>query len=732
MFNAHRKGCSSGNAPTGWLPVFVFVLVAVLMAAIPAGSANADVYAVNTDVRHELLRWGNSATGAGSMAIFRYRADDVNNNPGNLVGSPQKGHITRYGPIATTTYLHLNGTDQAFVASDPITTRADLGFTVEAWVRTSGHDTRDMHVFSNTQAYRGFSLAIDHGRVRATYSVHAPGESGASSSDRHVVETPTNGPTISDGTWHSIAFAVAIVGYTPPGTSTSMQAVRARIYVDHVQITTSLCDGVAPSSPASCYVTLGVGQTPSLWNSAQPPAVGAEPNGSSLSPGYYFAGDVLAVEAFNWQVDHDVLATPVLWDGGKYGDAPSYFDYDPGVAESDGSAAANWANRKWDAPRREAWSDRGHPGDSGDTAAYTAAIDATSAAMKARVGLPLLNDHYTPQGITLTPDGRTMYLLYYYEKDKDLPSGQYVGNPPNSHCGDEPCPDILVQADLTTMTVSSIYELYTPDGSPFGLQNPSSPNPTYHANGIAIVNGVLYTTLSLGPDASDNGYVHGTLYLFDPGPSGNRQQLASASAQDRRPAIYSLTAQPTTYDVRSSGSALSYSAQTNSLYLMGDYQPEQGDPMHDGDIVRYQLNSAGEPTSSIPNDEYLLPNSTYAAYNQGLAWIGHNTSGDDCFVLSRSEQRSYVPPSTTAPIEDIDDWRSQLTHWCAGEANITVQRTFQFGGENISYVPDSAAGRIWVLTENSAHAMQKRTASRQWYPDFSPYAFSLAADQSGV
>lgn len=694
--------------------------LALVVAGAPPASAgpahvtgvatqNARQLSVRTDVRHEPLQWGPDVTGSGTEMIFRYRADGVASSPGKLVGTARTDSIERVAPLHSFDYLQLDGRTGAFVGASPITTRSQVGVTIEVWFRSQKHQYATL--FSNLTADGGFALRDDNGRLRGDFVATGDGNRSV----RHSIETRGTAH-LDDGAWHVAAMTVG-----PDGSTAS----RTRLYLDNRQVANTSCITGSRTTDGSCRSSAGHGL---LRNSTRVPAVGAQPDKDGTADGSRFLGQVNAVQVANWSIDHDVLSTPAPRDGGNYFGQPTDFDATPAVPESDGTSATKWSDRTWDLARREAWSDHGHPGS--DTPDETAAINSGMSSVVARVGIGLLSDGYVPQGVSVSPDGRTMSVIYYYADD----SGK---NPAGAACGAQACPDVLVRTDLTTMRAAGIYLLNDTDGGPFGRQGSS-----FHANGLVDTHGYLYTSLATRRDPETH-VVQGEVYRFDPSDA----QLEAAGNRDFGiPPVYRLKPDAS-YPVASSGSAMSYAPTTDTMYLMGDYQPNSmatesnpdGDRPSDGDILGYRLTARGDianPSTAKADEQLSLPDTDLNSYNQGMAWVG--SSGDkQCFLLSRSAQYEHTthsdpPQPTDWPLETILEWTGQLTRWCGnadgGDAEQTIEATLPSGLENIALGPD---GTVWTLTENGARYYQRRTNHQEWYPYLSPYVLGIPLSRLG-
>lgn len=699
------------SRPAG-VAALVAVLAAVAVGAAPiAGAETTSPHPVSVrqSLRHEPLHWGDSATGEGSKIIFRYRPDGTNTNPGRLVGGARVDSVTRPAPLGRATSLRLDGRTGAFTADQPIATRSTVGETIEVWFR-SGTAQRGT-LFSDLTGHGGMELAYDHGRLQAKFVTTSAGGRVV----QHAIATTR--PTSALSGWHVAALTVDVTrGVTP----------RSRIYLDNKQVTTTRCGKDAHISDGSCRLAGPDGI--SLSTSATPPSVGARPGSRGPVAGSPFDGWINAVQVANWSVDHDILSTPAPRDGSTYFGRPGFFDQPPGVSESDGTSAAKWSDRTWDLARREAWSDHGHPGS--QTPQQTDAINAGMATVSARVGIGLLDDHYVPQGVAVSADGRTMSTIYYYADDTGA-------NPAGGLCGAKACPDVITRTDLSTMTMIGIYLLSDESGEPFGRQGSS-----YHANGLVDAGGYLYAALATSRNA-DSHIVEGAVFRFRPSQA---KLTAPANSGVASPPVYTLIADAS-YPVASSGGSMSYAPTTRTLYLMGDYQPESmatgtnpgGDRRTDGDIVGYRLDAAGaiaHPSVRSADEYYTLPRTDLQAYNQGLAWTG-TEGGRQCFIVSRSAQYAHLGHSSPEQpsdwsLETILDWTGQLTSWCgstsAGDSDFTVRAVLPSGLENVALGPD---GTLWTLTENGARYYQRRTNHQEWYPYLSPYVLGIPITRLG-
>lgn len=693
------------------LAVATAALIALALAGIP--SARADVPRIpapeQQSPRQEPLHWGESTTGQGSKIIFRYRPDGTASSPGQLVGGAQVESMTRPAPLGDAHALRLDGRTGAFAATDPIETRGDVGATIEVWFRaaSAGNGT----LFSNLTADGGVELAYHDGRVEATFVT----KKGESPVVQHSIRSTS---PVGDRTgWHVAALTIDV---------TQGATARSRLYLDNEQVTTTDCGDDDQTADGSCQ--LAVSSDLSLQNSEVAPHVGAKPSASGPVADSTFGGQINAVQVANWPVDHDTLSTPAPRDGGPYFGKPAFFDHTPGAEESDGTAAAKWSDRTWNLARREAWSDRGHPGT--DTPEQTDAITAGMGKVTRRMGIGLLNDHYVPQGVAISADGRVMSTISYYADDTGA-------NPVDGACGSKPCPNMITRTDLTTRDTLGVYLLEDQSGEPFGRQGAS-----YHANGLVEADGNLYAALATRRNP-DNHVVEGAVHRF---ALSDAQVTAPANPDLGTPAVYTLTADAA-YPVASSGGSMTYAPETRTLYLMGNYQPESmatetdpdGDRPTDGDILGYRLDIDGDiahPSLTSADETFPLPRTDLLAYNQGLAWVG---SHDDvqCFILSRSGLYDHVdhsdpPQPSDWHLQPILEWTGQLTRWCGnattGDTDLTVQAVLPVGLENTALGPD---GTLWSLTENGSYYYQRRTNHQEWYPYQTPYVMGIPITRLG-
>jgi hypothetical protein len=658
-----------------WLAASLVVpLLAAGPAAAPApqGPPRAVPVAavsVNTDVRWDVPRW--DPQGANTAVIFRYRADNVSTGSQcgtsvcgvQLKGGAAARRIERPAPLAAFPYLPLDGVNDGVLGTAPITTRADSGITIQLWFRATPGANGAVRLFSNTEGGRGFALDYYNGRLRGSYTMQPASGAGV----RQTIVS-TSGPDLNDGRWHHAALALARVPYTPPGSTVSRPTTRARLYLDYQQA------GVD-------YQWLADNADFTFANSTSAPAIGAEPDAGVLVPAF-FAGEIHAVVVHNYQVDHNVLATPPLRDGGRYFGAPSYHDYLT-VPERNGTN-----DKTWSLARRITTSER-------DPANEAQPRFPELRQITARVGIPLLNDFYVPQGLALSADGRRMFIHYYYANPNLLPAGgtdsDAALNPPTGACAPVSCPVVVAEADLTTFRVTAVYRLQVDGVAP------------WHAGGIAFAHGYLYT----GP--------YGTLYRFTPDSDDARRELVDPGnpAYDVPP-VYDL--RPVDgVPVRTSLSGLTYSPDTNALYGVGFYGVA-GDEANNT-INRYDLTAAGAVAhpGAAPDASIGVPLNEWQI--QGLTRLPGTA---DCFLLSNRQRN----PDNLAPVRVP----SQLVRFCAGGAT-SVRARLVSVTENVALGPD---GMVWVLNENGATRQQKQRYGTQWHDRLTPFVDGIPGAGLGL
>ncbi|MGW0435497.1 LamG-like jellyroll fold domain-containing protein [Micromonospora sp. NPDC003197] len=633
------------------------------------GVIPAAAVSVNTDVRWDVPRW--DPQGANTAVIFRYRADNVSTGSQcgtNVCGVQLKGgtavrRIERPAPFGAYSYLPLDGVDDGVIGTTPITTQASSGITIQVWFRATPGANGRVRLFSNTEGGKGFALDYYDGRLRGSYTMQPASGAGV----RQTIVS-TSGPDLNDGQWHHAALAIARVPYTPSGSTVSRPTTRARLYLDYKQV------GVD-------YQWLASNGDFTFANSTSVPAVGAEPDAGVLAPAF-FAGEIHAVVVHNYQVDHNVLATPPLRDGGRYFGAPSYHDY-LAVPERTGTN-----DKTWSLARRITTSER-------DPANESQPRFPEMRQIAARVGIPLLNDFYVPQGLAVSEDGRRMFIHYYYANPNHVPAGGTATdaalNPPDGKCAPVRCPVVVAEADLTTFRVTAIYKLQVDGVNP------------WHAGGIAFAHGYLYT----GP--------YGTLYRFTPHiDDARRQPIDAGNPAYDIPPVYEL--RPVDgVAVHTSLSGLTYSPETNALYMVGFYGVA-GDEANNT-INRYDLTATGavanpgaapDATISVPLNEWQI---------QGLARLPGTA---DCFVLSNRQRNPDSLPPVRVP--------SQLVRFCAGGTTSVAARLVSVT-ENIALGPD---GMVWVLNENGAARYQKQLYATQWHDRLTPFVDGIPRAALGL
>lgn len=362
------------------------------------------------------------------------------------------------------------------------------------------------------------------------------------------------------GRWYVAAGHAAVVDGT----------LRLRLYRDHRLVAESF------------HPLLG-----GLAQSSSRPAVGAEPTSGALERDWY-SGELYAVVLHDHPVDHDVLVTPQLRDGSRYLGGPSYHDYL--------SATESMATRI-------ARTDRRYP---------------DMARVRARFGLPLLNDDWVPQGVASSADGRTIWLSGYVQ-DAD------GANPQNKA-------SMVAEIDLEAQAVTRILRLVDASGA----------NLVRHVGGLGELDGSLYI-----PSAS-------RVFRFVLADA----VLEKAAVPGVHPPVYRLAVSDD-FPTRSGGSFLDVDHERRSIWV-GEFN-NTGEER--GAIDRYELGPDGRilrPARDDSDERHLLPvdkvQGAVALPGEPLTFVLSTSYGNNASRIYRwtPGQPASLVATLPAGTEDID------------------------------------------------------------------------------
>jgi len=473
----------------------------------------------NTDLRREALR-----PGADPRVLFRYRS---------YVGT----RPAWVSPSSTSTL------DHSLVGSVDSMDRGGDGFVPLYVTRFNG--TNDGYLGATAVAAQsvGFTVqawfrAATTGGPRTLFS-NDDGTDGFSlkivdgrltalvrvrDGGARLTHTVSDTADVDTTDWHAATVQARVVGTD----------LRVHLYLDQRLVafqTWPVRDGIA--------------------DSAALPAVGAEAASGALDSDF-FSGEIHAVEVRNWPVDHDILVTPVMGDGSTYLGRPAYHDY---------------LSATQDLYRRMEAADRNASG---------------MADVRVRFQTPMSNDNLIPQGLALGPDGRRLFLAFYW--------GNLSGNNPDRH------PSTIVVFDLLREKVGRIYRLLNAGGGPS----------TVHAGGLGFFVEHLYVP---SRQRVTRYRIADSVELVPP-------------VAGRQPAIHEIRPIDS-FVTAANGSFLDIDVDGRDLYV-GTFSNGGLVPIH-----RYALTVDGaveNPSTTMSDDSWMLP----VTRVQGAVWVG------DHFLLSTS------------------------------------------------------------------------------------------------